>query len=1008
MNWHPLLTLPGRVLAPLLLAVLALAAAGTNYVAQLHNFARDTEVDERLRLRERLNLEQGRLEQALADGNLPQVHRLVLGLGLNEGITHAWLLDRDNRIVGALTRLELEQPLAQVLQHQSVPLREQTQTLLRKAGAALHIQHMGVEPALLGQLQLQPAHRLVVRVDLSGPLAERVHAGQIEVWREVGMTLVLSALLALLLHVLWFRRAAQLTATVQALGRGQLDARAQLTGHDELAQIGGAIDGMAGHLGTQQTQLRELADLVAHSPIVGMIWHNTAGWPLRFVSESVRQWGYAPEALLNASLAYADLVHPEDLPRIEAEVTHYIAHGPDDYRQEYRLRHASGHWVWIEDHTWLTRGADGTVSTIQGVLLDISSRHAAEEAQRQTLQSLDTMANASPVLMWTSGLDGGCDWFNRSWLAFTGRSLEEERGSGWAAGVHPEDHARCLDTYRGAFEARQPFSMEYRLRRHDGEYRWLLDQGQPRNDADGVFVGYIGSCLDITAEVQLTETLRASERRLTSLISNLPGVVFRSGIVPPWPILYASDAVENLTGYTPDDFLSGRIRMEQLAHPQDSRSVARTVLAAVVSGRPYSVEYRLYARDGQEKWIWEQGSLTTDATGQQYLEGFLADISARKQAQTEVQRQIERLQRAEAHARLGSWELNLQTCQGWWSPQMFSFFDLDPSDGVPSWDVFLARLDPQDQPRVQAMLDGIRAGRMPEVSLLRSHPARGPARWFSPTLQGKLDEQARISSVSGTLMDITAIHEAQASLRELNASLEARVVERTEALQVLNQSLESFVYAVSHDLKAPLRGVDGYSRLLQEDHAGRLDAEGQLFVGYIRQGVQRMNQLIDDLLAYSRMERRHLDVAPVDVTALVTGLLAERGEACGLAGARVEVCTGALQLRTDAGGLATVLRNLLDNALKFSAGRAGQHIEIGGRAHEDHVTLWVRDNGPGFDMKYHDRIFEIFQRLHRQEDYPGTGVGLALVKKAMQRMGGRVWAESAPGQGATFYLEFPA
>ncbi len=169
-----------------------------------------------------------------------------------------------------------------------------------------------------------------------------------------------------------------------------------------------------------------------------------------------------------------------------------------------------------------------------------------------------------------------------------------------------------------------------------------------------------------------------------------------------------------------------------------------------------------------------------------------------------------------------------------------------------------------------------------------------------------------------------------------------------------------------------------------------------------------MSQLIEDLLAYSRMERRGLQGIPVDLAGLMARILAEREDEIQASGATRAGGTGRdLIARADPDGLAMVLRNLLDNALKFHRPDESPVIEIQGQAREDSVMLTIRDQGIGFDMQFHDRIFEIFQRLQRAEDYPGTGIGLAIVRKAMQRMGGRVRAESAPGQGATFFLELP-
>lgn len=224
---------------------------------------------------------------------------------------------------------------------------------------------------------------------------------------------------------------------------------------------------------------------------------------------------------------------------------------------------------------------------------------------------------------------------------------------------------------------------------------------------------------------------------------------------------------------------------------------------------------------------------------------------------------------------------------------------------------------------------------------------------------------------------------AQAELQRLNTELEARVADRTARLQEANQQLESFAYSVAHDLKAPLRGIDGYSKLLLEDYRKDLPDEARRFLDNIRAAAGRMNQLIEDLLAYSRLERRRLSSQRVILADVVANALAELAEARAVAAPRIVTELNGLTVRADAEALLQVIRNLLDNAIKFSREAERPAITIFAEATEGGRVLFsVADNGCGFDEKYHDRIFEIFQRLHRSEDYPGTGVGLAIVRKA--------------------------
>jgi PAS domain S-box-containing protein len=257
------------------------------------------------------------------------------------------------------------------------------------------------------------------------------------------------------------------------------------------------------------------------------------------------------------------------------------------------------------------------------------------------------------------------------------------------------------------------------------------------------------------------------------------------------------------------------------------------------------------------------------------------------------------------------------------------------------------------------------------------------------------------------IKDITERRLAEETINRINAELEQRISQRTAELRLKTRELETFAYSVAHDLKAPLRGIEGYSSLLLEDHLDKLDKDGRAFLYSIHTSTARMNQLIDDLLAYSMIERRELTPEDIKLRSLVETLVGERKLEMEERGIDLTMRVDGGVVVADPEGLSQALRNYIDNAIKFTRDALEPRIEIGVEENEKKCRLWVRDNGVGFDMLYHDRIFEIFHRLHRMEDYQGTGVGLALVRKAMERMGGRAWAESVVGQGATFYLEIP-
>ena len=454
-----------------------------------------------------------------------------------------------------------------------------------------------------------------------------------------------------------------------------------------------------------------------------------------------------------------------------------------------------------------------------------------------------------------------------------------------------------------------------------------------------------------------------------------------------------------------DSFEEWRSRV----HPDDLPDIMRALEARVAkSSGDFEAEFRFRHRDGSYRSILAQGAVIADSRGKAVrMLGSHIDVTERRRVEAQLQRTEQQFRGAVEnapfpiliHAEDGT---VLTVNHAWCEITGYSREELRT---IGDW---TERAYGTRRQRVRAEIDSLfeLSGRKAEGEYVVTCKDGSSRVWdFSSGALGRTP--AGLRTVISMAVDVTARRAAESEVRRLNENLERRVAERTEELAALNRELEAFAYSVSHDLKAPLRGIDGYSQILLEDYSERFDEEGRRLLGKVRGGAAQLSLLIDDLLSYARMERKEMRARPVDVRRVVRSVIAARAHAIEEQQAQLNIQLPALKAKADSAALAHVFGNLIDNALKFSRDRNPPVIEIGGRDSEGRYLIWVKDNGIGFDMKFHDKIFQLFQRLERAERYAGTGVGLAIVRKVMDRLGGRAWAESEPGKGATFFLECP-
>ncbi|HOO78577.1 MAG TPA: ATP-binding protein [bacterium] len=373
------------------------------------------------------------------------------------------------------------------------------------------------------------------------------------------------------------------------------------------------------------------------------------------------------------------------------------------------------------------------------------------------------------------------------------------------------------------------------------------------------------------------------------------------------------------------------------------------------------------------------------------------DVTEQKRSEAELKRREEFLDATGRMAKVGGWEHDLLSGEAVWTPALYEILELD-SGPAPGPAKYLEHYFGSDREILaEAYRKAVDSGEPFDLEL-RVRTYRGRWRWGR--VHGEpVFKNGRCRKIWGAFQDITDRKAAAEELKKLNLELEERVRRRTA-------ELEAFSYSVSHDLRAPLRAMDGFSQKLLEDYGSSLDEKGRHYLQRVRAGAQKMGRLIDDLLSLSRLERREMSWETFDLAEaareVYEDLKPERE------GRRVEFAASSGPVRADRTLFKVLLVNLVSNALKFSRERDPARIEVGCRREGEQTVYYVRDNGVGFDMKYADKIFTPFQRLHREDEYEGTGIGLATAQRVVSRHGGTIRAESGKNKGAAIFFTLGA
>ncbi|PSR15753.1 hypothetical protein C8255_21450 [filamentous cyanobacterium CCP3] len=685
--------------------------------------------------------------------------------------------------------------------------------------------------------------------------------------------------------------------------------------------------------------------------------------------------------------------HPDDQARHRQVVETTIAnHQP--YDEEFRIVRADGSSGHIHVKGEAVLDSLGQLTHLTGTVQDISERQQHDAEMQNLSLRLALALESGGIGTWSWDLRETILWDQRMYeiwgLENLGRAVIFDD---WAACVHPDDWPRVEAAIHQALQDRGHFDIEFRFYRPNAELRRVRAAAIVQESPAGAAQAMVGINYDITEHKQGAIELERLSLRLS--------LALESGRIGSWERVLSTDEVIwdqcliDLYGFARLGHQATYQDWRAQVHVDDVGWVEAANQALMDSDAPYDVEFRVWRGDGSLGWIRSSAVVQRDASGQPIsIIGINYDITDRRQAAAELQNLSARLALALESGGFGSWEWDVATNVISWDQRLIELYGFD--QGRPTtYQDWRDRVYSDDLPTVEAALQAALATDAHYDSEFRICRGDGELRWIKSNALVYRTPEGQPLGMIGINYDITEAKQAELHLWRTAAQLEAS-----------NRELEAFAYSVSHDLRAPLRAIDGFSRALLEDYGDQFDEEGRDYFDRIRHNVGRMGQLIDDLLRLSRVSRQTMAYEMVNLSALVQEQI-DTLQATDPDRTVAATIAPGLAVSADPTLMQVAIANLVQNAWKFTSHRPSTRLEFGVVVQAGEPVYYLRDNGAGFNMAYADKLFGVFQRLHNTYEFPGTGIGLATVQRAIHRQGGRVWAEAAVDQGATFYFTLP-
>jgi PAS domain S-box-containing protein len=583
-----------------------------------------------------------------------------------------------------------------------------------------------------------------------------------------------------------------------------------------------------------------------------------------------------------------------------------------------------------------------------------------------------------------------------------GYQPEELKRINWADISHPDDIELTNNSLNLVLSGKKD-SVRFikRYIHKNGTIVWADVGTSLRRDVDNNPQYFLTSANDITERKAAEDALRDSEERFSKSFRTSP-ISFMIANMEDGRIIEINDAFTTISGFTRKEAIgSTTLKMKIWFHEKDRKNMIDSLLKGKAILRK---ETMLRGKEGNVATVLLSAQVIKLAN-RNCIISSIEDITERKHAEEALRESEERFRSMANSIPQLAWVARADGFIYWYNQRWYEYTGTKPEQ-MEGWGWQIVH-DPTVLPEVmEKWTASIASGQLFEMSFpLRG--ADGLFRTFLTRVQPWKDAEGRVVQWFGTNTDVETIKRAEEIINRLNEELEQKVMQRTELLEAANKELEAFSYSVSHDLRAPLRSVHGFTKILLEDYEASLDEEGKRICGIISSSATQMGALIDDLLSFSRIGRSRLNPSEIDMKKMAK--LIFEGMTSPTERKRIKMNIGRLpKAFGDVTLFGQVWTNLISNAIKYTSKNDLSEINIGSKTEGNLITYFIKDNGVGFDMQYAHKLFGVFQRLHSEAEFEGNGVGLAIIQRIILKHGGKVWAEGKVGKGATFYFSLPA